>query len=334
MRIGTGIALLATSLAMALSARAATLDLAAYPHAVRGEVIETPGIVYASQSGYRALELTLYQPSSSHGALPIVLALHGGGWFLNPDKPVAGSPPRPELPAPGVPATLIRLAGRGYVVANVTYRLSGEARFPAQIQDVKQAVRFLRAHAAQIGGDPKHVIVWGASAGAYLAVLLGASCGVAALEPPGPDPGVSDCVDAVADWYGPVDFRRLDAETASNHLPPGPMGGTPHSAPNSAESQLLGCALSACPTELLAKANPLTYLSAQAPPFLIMHGMGDTAVPYQQSADLAEALKAAGVRATLTLVPKAEHMFIGIPGPSVDQFVEQTFAFFDQVSGR
>jgi acetyl esterase/lipase len=228
----------------------------------------------------------------------------------------------------------------------VTYRLSGEAHFPAQIQDVKQAVRFLRAHAADLGADPKHVLVWGASAGAYLAVLLGASCGVAALEPPTPsaasgpggapatDPGVSDCVDAVADWYGPVDFRRLDAETAGNHLPPGPMGGTPHSALNSAESQLLGCALSTCPADLLAKANPLTYLSAQAPPFLIMHGMGDTAVPYQQSADLAEALKAAGIRATLTLVPKAEHMFAGIPASSVDRLVDQTFAFFDQVSGK
>jgi acetyl esterase/lipase len=334
MRMRRGIGVLALLLAAPAVLRADMIDLGALPHAIRDEVIETPGIVYASLPGFRALELTLYQPASRTAWLPIVLVLHGDGWLSNPARPIAGTPPQPEQSAAGMAATLLQLARRGYVVAEVGYRLSAEARFPAQIQDVKRAVRFLRAHAADIGGDPQHVMVWGASAGGYLAVLLGASCGVAPLEPPVADSALSDCVDGVVDWYGPVVFSRLDAELASNQRLPAPLGGAAHAAASSAESQLLGCALPACPADLLTRANPISYLSSKSPPFLIMHGMGDTEVPYQQSVDLADALKSAGVRATLTLVPNAGHRFVGIPGTLVDKLVDQTFAFFDLVSGR
>lgn len=330
--------LLVMTLAASTLVRADGLELQTLPQALHGTVIETAGIVYASQPGYRALELTLYRPASSVAALPIVLALHGGEWRTNPAKPVAGTLMPPGLPGPGVPATLIQLARRGYVVASVSYRLSGEAHFPAQIQDVKQAVRFLRAHAAELGADPEHVLVWGASAGGYLAVLLGASCGVLPLEPAvsadTPGAGISDCVDGVADWYGPVDFIKLDAEAAGNHLAAGPLGGMLHAAADSAESRLLGCAIPLCPPDVLMRANPISYLSSKSPPFLIMHGMSDTSVPYEQSADLADALKSAGVRATLTLVPNAGHLFVGIPNSLVDKLLEQTFAFFDQASGK
>ena len=337
--------------AVVAPASAGSFDLAAMPHAVREGVVETPNVIYSSLNGYRPLDLTIYRPANATAALPIVLYIHGGGWGLNPFKPVTGTPPNPNTPAGDTSETFVRLAQRGYVVANVTYRLSSEAKFPAQIQDVKQAVRFLRAHAADLGGDPNHVIGWGSSAGGYLVALLGTSCGAPALEPAPPAAGngppgiaatpdttvsVSDCVNAVADWYGPVDFAKMDAQTAANHIPSagGPGGATPHNSPAGPESKLLGCALPLCSADLLREANPLTYVSAQNPPFLIIQGLADTGVPSEQSQELAGALKAAGVPVKLTLVPGAGHMFLGIPKPAADKLTEETFAYFDQVSGK
>lgn len=330
-----------------MQSRAAGIDLSALPHATRDGVIETPGIVYESLIGYRPLELTLYQPENASGPLPIVLYFHGGGWGLNPFKPVTGTPPQANPPLGDTDETFVTLARRGYLVANVTYRLSHEAKFPAQIQDIKKAVKFLRAHAADIGGDPNHVIAWGSSAGGYLAVLLGTSCGVQALEPVSAVPGngppgvstlpdetaaASDCVDGVVDWYGPIDFLKLDAQTAQNHLPGGM--GVAHDSAAGPESTLLGCALSSCSPDLLKAANPLTYVSAQTPPFLIIQGTADSAVPYQQSVELADALKAAGVKVTLHLVPNSNHMFMGIPRAEQLSLMNESFAWMDGLAGK
>jgi len=328
-------------------AQAGSFDLASMPHAEREGVIETPNIIYASISGYRPLDLTIYRPANAAAPLPIVLYIHGGGWGLNPFKPITGTPASPMVGLGDTTETFVKLAQRGYVVANVTYRLSSEAKFPAQIQDIKQAVRFLRVHAADIGGDPDHIIGWGSSAGGYLVVLLGTSCGVPAFEPPkalagpgGSPPGaapavdlsVSDCVDAVADWYGPVEFSKMDAEAAANHLPGG--SAMSHNSPTGPESKLLGCALPLCSAELLKEADPLTYVSAKTPPFLIIQGLADTGVPVEQSELLAAALKSAGVPATVHLVPHANHMFFGIPLADQEKLVDETFAFFDRVSGK
>jgi acetyl esterase/lipase len=303
------------------SAHAASLDLAAMPHAVRQGVVETPGIIYATYNGYRPLDLTIYRPEHAAAALPIVVVVHGGGWFQDPFKPVAGTPPDPNAPAAETDATLWRLAARGYVVASVSYRLSSEAKFPAQIDDVRQAVRFLRAHAADMDGDPAHILAWGSSAGGYLVTLLGASCHGA------------DCVQAVVAWYAPIDFSLLDAEAARDHLPPG-GNSVRHDAPNSPESRLLGCALPVCSADLLKQANPLMYLTAAAPPFLIVQGLADRAVPWQQAQILADALKRAGVPATLHLVSGADHMFQGISKTESDQLTQETFDWIDRVSGK
>jgi len=331
----------AAALGVAVSAQAATvpIGLAAMAQLVRNGVVETPAVIYATVDRYRSLELDLYRPANAKAALPIVMFVHGGAFSGDPFHQLAGVPYNPDSAADN-PATLWQLARRGYVVANVTYRLSGEAQFPAQIQDVKQAVRFLRAHAGEIGGDPNRIIAWGASAGGYLVNLLGTSCGVAAFEPPklllggppiGTDRSISDCVNAVADWYGPVQFATLDAMTAANHLPgPGPR--SPHNAPDSPESDLMGCALPVCSADLLREANPLTYVSAQTPPFLIMHGLSDSAVPYEQSTMLAAALKAKGVPVKITLVPGAGHLFMGISKGESDKLTEETFEYIDRIS--
>jgi len=335
-------AAVAVTLLAAAPVQAAPLDLAAMPQLVRDGVIETPDLIYASVNGYRPLELTLYRPLAAGGVLPIVMFVHGGAWSGDPFRPLAGEAEN-QASAADNDGTFWQLARRGYVVASVTYRLSAEAKFPAQIQDVKQAVRFLRADAAAIGGDPNHIIAWGASAGGYLVALLGTSCGApgfeaakAAAGPGAPsdiDPTVSDCVNGVVDWYGPIAFASLDTMAARNHISgPGPR--SPHDAPDGPESKLLGCALPLCSRDLLKQANPLTYLSAQTPPFLIMHGLSDTAVPYEQSIMLAAALKARGVPVTVKLVPGAGHLFMGISPAASDLLTRETFAWLDRNSGK
>ena len=315
-------------------------NLANIPHVDHVGVVELSGVTFGSILRYRPLQMTIYVPKEGAGPFPIVVYAHGGGFGLDP----FGVRPASD-DAPGMtdgPAMLLALARRGYVVANVFYRLSAEAQFPAQIQDMKLAVRFLRSNAAHYNADPSRVYAWGSSAGGYLVSLLGTSCGVEALEPPGGgkgipgppgmgvvhiDPAASDCVDGVADWYGPEDLPAMDAQSLS---------GAPfqHNAPDSAESLLLGCTLPQCPADKVKAAIPLTYISARTPPFFIVHGLNDHSVPHQQSEELAKALKAAGVPVELELVPNADHMFEGLPDAGKNRLIEETFSFFDRLAKR
>jgi acetyl esterase/lipase len=176
----------------------------------------------------------------------------------------------------------------GYAVAGVNYRLSGEALAPAQIQDVKAAVRFLRANATTYNLNPDKFGGWGGSAGGSLVALLGTSCGVAALE--GADLGNADqssCIQAVVDQFGPTDFLQMDKQFAGTSCPAN------HDAANSPESTLLGAPIQTVPDAANA-VNSITYVSkldaAQAPAFLIQHGTADCNVPPQQSQLLYDAL--------------------------------------------
>ncbi len=314
-------------------------NLANIPHVNHPGVIELSGVTFGTILGYRPLEMTIYVPQQGAGPFPTVVYAHGGGFGLDPFgvRPVSDN-------APGMtdgPALLLKLARRGYVVANVFYRLDSEAQFPAQIQDLKRAVRFLRSNAQKYGADPSRVYAWGSSAGGYLVSLLGTSCGVKELEPdpgksiPAPpgmgvvaiDPSASDCVDGVVDWYGPEDLLTMDAQS----LPGAPFK---HNAPDSAESLLLGCTLPQCPADKVKAAIPLTYITARTPPFLIMHGLNDHSVPHEQSEELANALKAAGVPVQLKLAPGSDHMFEGLSQEQKDKLVEECLAFFDKLSKR
>ncbi len=341
-RIFGAVALTALLAALCLpggAARAVEPDnLANIPHVNHPGVTELSGVTFGSILGYRPLQMTIYVPQQGVGPFPIVVYAHGGGFGLDPFgvRPVSDS-------APGMtdgPALLLKLARRGYVVANVFYRLDSEAQFPAQVQDLKRAVRFLHSNAAHYGADPSRVYAWGSSAGGYLVTLLGTSCGVKALEPvdsgiPAPpgmgvvaiNPSASDCVDGVVDWYGPEDLLTMDAQS----LPGAPFK---HNAPDSAESLLLGCTLPQCPAAKVKAAIPLTYITARTPPFLIMHGLNDRSVPHQQSEELTNALKAAGVPVQLELVPGSDHMFEGLSHDQKDKLVEECFAFFDKLSKR
>ena len=239
-----------------------------------------------------AQTLDLYLPSTGEAPHPVIVALHGGGFAIG-DK--TGRP------------TDSALAGlrRGYAVAAVGYRLSGEATFPAAVSDVKAAVRWLRAHAGEYGLDPERIAAWGHSAGGNLAAMAGTSGGIAALD--GPDPanaGESDRVQAVVDWYGPISFLRTDEDFRASGI-----GETDHSALDSTLSRYLGAPLAAVPAKVRA-ADPITYITADDPPFLIQHGTGDGTVPMQQSTRLAAALEQTlgSDMVTLELLPGARHV--------------------------
>jgi acetyl esterase/lipase len=171
--LGTAVALPVAQ--MAIAPQTVRDDIFPHPPVpFPGGVVALGDVEYSNLVGYRPLLLDLYMPQKSTPK-PLVIWIHGGGWNRG-DSRTSG-------PIADYPATLAALAARGYVVASVNYRLSGEAHFPAQIQDVKAAVIFLRANAAKYGIDPARVLLWGGSVGGHLAALAAASCGVAEFNP-------------------------------------------------------------------------------------------------------------------------------------------------------
>jgi acetyl esterase/lipase len=246
-------------------------------------------LAYATSSPAQRLDLHL--PDSGTGPFPVIVQIHGGA-FRSGDK------------ADGQLTPVLAAIARGYAVVAINYRLSGEALFPTQIHDVKAAIRWVRANAARYDLDPARIAVWGNSAGGHLAALAGTSAGVAALEDPGlGSPDQSSQVQAVVDWYGPIDFLQMDPQFRASGI-----GRPDHSAATSPESRLLGGAL-ADVADRVAAANPETYITADDPPFLIQHGTADPLVPTQQSVRFAAALtRVLGPdRVTLALLDGAGH---------------------------
>jgi acetyl esterase/lipase len=243
-----------------------------------------PNQEYA-QAGGISLKLDVYVPAGT-GPFPLIVWIHGGGW-VSGDK------------ALGAQSHQVRQTSRGYVVASVNYRLSGQAKFPAQIHDCKAAIRWLRANASRFRIDPSRVAVWGGSAGGHLVALLGTSGGIPELEGDLGNPSYSSRVQAVVDWYGPSDFLTIDAQALACSILDGNSPLAPH-------NQLLGCMVAACP-ETARSASPVTYISVDDPPFHIDHGTNDCTVPPKQSEELHAALTGAGVRSTLQMITGAGH---------------------------
>ncbi|WP_432512177.1 alpha/beta hydrolase fold domain-containing protein [Kineococcus sp. SYSU DK001] len=258
------------------------------------------GLVHAERStGPLVLDLVL--PPDATGPVPVVVWLHGGGWFTG-DRHLA-----PDLTR--------WFAARGLAMATVEYRLSGQALFPAQLHDVRAAVRFLRRAGAGLGLDGR-VGLWGSSAGGHLAALAGVTGHLPFLpgEDVGPD-APSAAVQAVAEGYGPVDLERVVADAPAS-APPAMSGA------NAPEARLLG-GPPAQRRDLARAASPLTHVSPAAPPFHVAHGTDDVLVRPGQSVLLHEALVAAGVESTLHLLDGYRHGFLNpagaveVPGPRV-----------------
>jgi acetyl esterase/lipase len=248
-------------------------------------------------NGHPRQKLDLYLPAAATKA-PLIVMIHGGAFKFGSKE---GENPVPFL-------------SQGYAVASLNYRLSGHARFPAQIEDCKAAVRWLRAHAGQYGYDPDRFGAWGASAGGHLVTMLGTT-GSTTLFDVGENLSVSSRVQAVADNYGPTDFLQMDA----HRLP----DGMAHDPPDSPESELIGGALQDNP-EKVRNANPITHLTRDCPPFLVIHGDRDPLVPHHQSELLVAALRAAGVPVTFYTVKGGGHG--GFTDPKVEALTRTFFA--------
>ncbi len=187
-------------------------------------------------------------------------------------------------------------AAKGCIAASISYRLANVAAFPAQIHDAKCAIRYLRSHAESYGLDPDRIGVVGFSAGGHIAALLGTSVGVAELEGDGGWPGVSSRVHAVVDYFGPSDFPSWGA-----------MRDYPWSNdPNDGLLMLLGGAITDR-MEMARMASPVTYVSKDASPFLLIHGSKDAVVPFTQSEILRDALNKVGVEAELMTIEDGDH---------------------------
>jgi acetyl esterase/lipase len=248
--------------------------------------------------GHERQKLDLYLPKEvdPSGKRPLLVWIHGGAWQ-------AGS--KESCPAR-------RFVGQGYAVASVNYRLSQHAIFPAQIQDCKAAIRWLRANAGKHGYDPNRIGVWGSSAGGHLVALLGTTGDVKEFDV-GPHAGVSSRVQAVCDFFGPTDFTKMSSFPSTMK----------HDAPDSPESRLIGGPIQEN-KDKAQRANPITYVTKDDPPLLIVHGDKDPLVPHNQSEILLDALRKAGVEATLYTVAGGGH---GFKDPQVDVLVAQ---FFDK----
>jgi acetyl esterase/lipase len=251
--------------------------------------------------------LDIYVPEDAQGSLPLIVWIHGGGWEGG-DKG-------------GCPA--LAMVRHGYVAASINYRLSKEAIFPAQIEDCKGAIRWLRAHAREYKIDPDRIGVWGGSAGGHLVALLGTSGGVKELEgTTGGNLDQSSRVQAVCDWFGPTDMSVFFQQAGDDNI----FKPAPEKSPL---FRLFGGPVEQR-KDLVAQANPLTFITKNDPPFLIMHGDKDTLVPLAQSQMLAGALKAAGVACHLEVLPGAGHGN-GFNKPEVAKMVAE---FFDKQLGK
>jgi acetyl esterase/lipase len=234
--------------------------------------------------------------------VPAVLYVHGGGWTKGDKAAGAGASEIPEL------------ISRGYLVAAINYRLAPQYKFPAQIEDVKCAVRFLRANATTYGIDPERIGAWGGSAGGHLVALLGVTDATAGFEGNGGYADQSSRVQAVVDMFGPSDLTTA-FQGANTQLLEQVFGTTDRNS------------------DIVKQASPVTWVSSDDPPFLILHGEKDTLVPPSQSKILYDRLVAAGVPATLTIVKNAGHGFAPARGtidPSRIAITKMVADFFDK----
>jgi acetyl esterase/lipase len=251
-----------------------------------GGVTSNADVTYSTIPGFRPMVVDIYMPPKKGGPKPLILYIHGGGW-------VAGHT-RHSGALSNFPAVLAKLASEGFVVASLEYRLSGEAPFPAQLQDARAAVRFLKANAAHYGIDPARVGVWGGSAGGHLTALTALSCGDTGLDA-APAAAGSECVQSAVTWYGVFDFKSMLARGGGNV----------------AENALLRCSPANCPEQAVKAVSPSSYIDAKDPPFLLIHGETDVVVPVSQSRDVEVKMKEAGMTVESIYIPGVDHSFIG-----------------------
>ena len=231
--------------------------------------------------------LDVYSPTSSNNKSPLILTIYGSAWKSNRSK--ASKYIKKSLIKPLIDA--------GFAVASINHRSSTDALFPAQIHDVKAAIRFLRGNASEYKIDSSFVGVTGSSSGGHLAAMAGTTSHNKLMEGNvGEFLDYDSNVNAVVDWFGPTDFLLMDI-CGSKMV---------HDAVNSPESKLIGGEIQEN-KEKASAANPINYISSNTPPFLIIHGMVDLTVPYCQSKVLKMALERANIESELISVRDGGH---------------------------
>jgi acetyl esterase/lipase len=260
----------------------------------KGGVRFEKNLTYAKAGG-QELQLDLALPKDGTGPFPCVVCLHGGGWRSGKRQDLSKLT---EL-----------LASEGFVAATATYRLAPAHPFPAQIEDCKAAVRWLRANAKKYHLNPDKIGAVGFSAGGHLSCLLGTADQDAGLEGDAGNLDQSSRVQAVVSYFGPTDFTTKDwsADAEKAFLIPF-LGGTLADRPDAYK-----------------KASPITYVSKDDPPFLFFHGDKDRLVSVGQSQKLAKKLEAAGVSARVVVLEGEGH---GWGGATLDRTLRQTIEFF------
>jgi acetyl esterase/lipase len=266
-------------------------------------VVVEKGITYG-KGGAEDLKLDLARPEHTEGLLPAIVYIHGGGWSGGNRKAYGNE--------------IQEAAKRGYVAVTIEYRLtqpdkSGKAKypFPAQIEDCKCAVRWLRANAEKYHVDPNRIGASGGSAGGHLSLLVGVTGSLKKFEGTGGNPDVSSQVQAVVNYFGPTDFARMYGyEKRVDRLLDTLVGGTPQERADEYKS-----------------ASPVTYVVKDVCPILSIHGTVDKLVPVDQAVEFDAAMKKAGATSELIILEGEGH---GFRGPADKKAREATFAFFDK----
>ena len=258
--------------------------------------------VVFGKGGEHDLHAEIAYPKDASVPLPAVIYIHGGGW-------IGGSYKQ---------SPILHLAQAGYFAASIEYRLDDVAKWPAQIEDCKLGVRWLRANANRYHVDPNRIGVWGASAGGHLVACLGTMADVREYEEDGGYPGVSSAVQAVVDFYGPTDFVTPGTYTPQAIQLTEGLFGVPHDQN----------------PDLWKSGSPVFYVKAGDPPMLLVHGDSDTLVPLTQSIVFDAALTKAGVPHQFLVVKNAGHGFGAKPGSTIDpsraEIDKAVLAFFQK----
>ncbi|HYF80472.1 MAG TPA: alpha/beta hydrolase [Symbiobacteriaceae bacterium] len=274
--------------------------LAPFPDPPRGphKTAIEEGVAFGSFNGFPLLMHIERPDPLPEKPMPVVIWLHGGGWYMGNASP---TPNR-------------FLAEHGFFTASVEYRSSYESKFPAQIHDVKAAVRWLRTNAEKLHIDPERIGVWGHSAGGHLAVLLGTSGDVAELEGDLGPTGLSSRVQAVVNLAGVIDMEHPRTEQWQEK-----------------ERLLLFGGPQEEHADLVRLASPVIFLDADDPPVLTIHGTKDPNVPLHHSSYLHEKLKGAGVESEIRLLEGKDHWLVQYPAMPVEPEVKAlTLAFFQK----
>jgi acetyl esterase/lipase len=267
---------------------------------VRAGTVEVVRDIEYAQTDSGPLALDLYRPAGTEPAVT-VLYLHGGGWAVGHRTAYAAE-------------RLVPVAQRGVAVASASYRFTDVASYPSQLHDVKAAVRWLRGHGNELGLATERIGAWGASAGGYLALMLGLTAGSAELEGSGGNPEQDSSVQAVCDWFAPVDLA--EARTGDSEFPLPDFASGPPPDP-SYSARLLGLRRIEDDLEAARAASPLHLVGGArggAQSYLIMHGDHDGLVSDRQSRAMHAALVSCGVESSLILLGGANH-----EGPEFDR---------------